>query len=60
MNAAYTTVWEESVKQFLAYDQNGFFSVYHNSSFDTETENLKWEVGTKLMEDAGDEIYCTK
>jgi len=56
MNAAYTTLWEESVKQFLAYDEHGFFSVYHNSPSNTKEEDLKWEVGSKLIEDEGDEI----
>ena len=56
INAAYTALWEESVKQFLAYDEEGFFSIYHNSPTNTKEEDLKWEVGSKLLEDEGDDI----
>jgi predicted transcriptional regulator YdeE len=52
-NAAFTALWEESVKQFLDYDRS-FFLVYYNSPENTPEDSLIWEVGAKLKDD--DEI----
>jgi effector-binding domain-containing protein len=47
MNAAFTSLWEESTKQFLDYDE-AFFAMYYNSPSNTPEKELKWAVGTKL------------
>ncbi len=49
---AYTSLWEESTKQFLNYGH--FFTIYYNSPRDTPEDKLKWDVGAVLIED--DEI----
>ncbi len=48
ISAAYTSLWEESTKQFLHYGH--FFSVYYNSPRDTPQDKLKWDVGAELLE----------
>jgi AraC family transcriptional regulator len=53
MNPAFTKLWEECTKQFLAYD-NAFFSVLYNSPAEVPEDSLRWDVATKLNED--DEI----
>lgn len=51
---AYTALWEESVKQFVAYDHGGFFTIYHNSPQNTDEADLKWDVCIKLSKEDDD------
>lgn len=57
---AYTALWEESVKQFVASEHGGYFTIYHNSPQNTAEADLKWDVCIKLSkeEDDGEEFLA--